>query len=72
MTFIYVVVIFSHIFDHYPPHVCIRLHFKDPSLKRMSANWEFNPELRLVVSLKYYSPTISDGKTFVLVLCIVV
>ena len=43
MTFIYVIGIFSHIFDHYPPHVCIRLHFKDPSLKRMSANREFNP-----------------------------
>ena len=31
------------IFDPYPPHVCNRLHFKDPSLKRTSANQEFDP-----------------------------
>ena len=34
---------FFPIFDPYPPHVCNRLHFKDPSLKRMSANREFDP-----------------------------
>ena len=34
---------FSPIFDPYPPHFCNRLHFKYPSLKRTSANWEFDP-----------------------------
>ena len=34
---------FFPIFDPYPPHVCNRLHFKDPSLKRTSANWKFDP-----------------------------
>ena len=34
---------FFSIFDPYPPHVCNRLHFEDPSLKRMSANREFAP-----------------------------
>ena len=31
------------IFKPYPPRVCNCLHFKDPSLKRMSANQEFDP-----------------------------
>ena len=30
-------------FDPYPPHICNRLHFKYPSLKRTSTNWEFDP-----------------------------
>ena len=34
---------FSPIFGPYPPHVCNCLHFKYPSLKRMSANREFTP-----------------------------
>ena len=38
---------FSSIFDPYPPHVCTRLQFKDPSLKRTSANQEFDPLLPL-------------------------
>ena len=34
---------FFPIFDPYPPHVCNCLHFKDPSLKRTSANQKFDP-----------------------------
>ena len=40
--------IFPSIFDPYPPHVCNRLQFKDPSLKRTSANLNFKFFERIV------------------------
>ena len=54
---------FFPIFDPYPPHVCNRLHLKDPSLKRTSANREFDPPPPLLTQLKK-SLTINCGIGF--------
>ena len=47
---------FPPIFDPYPPHVCNRLHFKDPSLKRRQQIRNLTPSCLQMSAIGYPLP----------------